>query len=71
MVPVSTAERNAWQVVIRPTAEDHLNVPKGGVWHDGNGGYAAAQSLLQEWLDPPNNAYQGAIMGVTVVFARE
>ena len=71
MVPVSTAERNAWQVVIRPTSADHLDVKKGGVFHDGNGGYAAAEALLQEWLDAPNNAYQGAIMGVTVVFAKD
>jgi len=71
MVPVSNASRNAWQVVVRPTSSDHLDVRKGGVFHEDNGGYAAAVALLQSELDAPNNAYEGTILGSTVVFRKE
>jgi len=64
MVEHTGQPKDAWQVVIRPTVNDRLDVRVGGIFHDGNGGYEGAKSRLAEALSVEGeNAYEGTILG--------
>lgn len=63
MVEVLGQKKDSWQVVTRPTEVDKLDHRVGGVFHEGNGGYTAAKALLEQALGPPDNHFEGTILG--------
>jgi hypothetical protein len=60
---VNGQQKDSWQVVTRPTAADHLEHRVGGVYHENNGGFAGALAELEAALGPPDNHYEGTILG--------